>query len=54
MTNNSKKRAPMPRSRKASDIGGPTRFNRYGASRAYMHMIIDHRYMALLNWIKNG
>ena len=54
MTNNSKNRAPMPRSRKASDIGGPTRFNRYRPSRAYMHMIIDQRYMALLNSIKNG
>jgi hypothetical protein len=54
MTNNSKKRALIPHSRKASDIGGPTRFNRYSASRTYMHMIIDRRYMALLNWIKNG
>ena len=54
MTNNSKKRAPVPHSRKASDIGGLTRFNRYCASRAYMHMIIDQRYIALLNWIKNG
>jgi hypothetical protein len=51
MTNNIKKRALMPHSRKASDIGRPTRFNRYSA---YMHMIIDRRYMALLNWIKNG
>jgi hypothetical protein len=41
-------------SSEASDIAGPTRFNRYGASRAYMHMIIEQHYMALLNWIKNG
>ena len=53
MTNN-KKHAPVLHSRKASDIGEPTRFNRYYASRAYMHMIIDQRYIALLNWIKNG
>ena len=54
MTNNSKKGAPMPCSRKAPDIGEPTRFNRYCASRAYIHLIIDQRYMALLKWIKNG
>ena len=41
MTNNSKKRAPMPCSHKASVIDGPTRFNRYGASRPYKHLIID-------------
>ena len=54
MTNNSKKRAPMPCSHKASAIDGPTRFNRYGASRPYKHLIIDQRYMALLKWIKYG
>ena len=44
----------MPRSHKASVVSGPTRLNRYGASRAYMHMIVDQRYMALLNWIETG